>query len=70
MKMTPAQSDVPSPPSWREYLDARLEPLATKEAIADLKAELRSEIRDSKIDIIKWNVGTLIALAALVWAVV
>ncbi|MBI4545970.1 MAG: hypothetical protein HY703_12290 [Gemmatimonadetes bacterium] len=32
-------------------------------------AELGREIRDAKIDIIKWNVGTLIAVGALVWAI-
>ncbi|MBI4409482.1 MAG: hypothetical protein HY561_07215 [Gemmatimonadetes bacterium] len=57
-----------------------MEPLATKAAlqdlraellreIAELRAELRAEIRDAKVDIIKWNVGTLIAVGALVWAI-
>lgn len=67
--MNVPEPQVPSPPTWREYLDARLEPLATKEALQDLRAELGREIRDAKIDIIKWNIGTLIAGGALVWAI-
>lgn len=62
-------AQVPTPPTWREYLDARLDPLATKEGVQHMRAELGREIHDAKIDIIKWNIGTLIAVGALVWAV-
>lgn len=63
------EPQVPSPPTWREYLDARLEPLATREALHDLRAELGREIRDAKVEIIKWNIGTIVAVGALVWAI-
>lgn len=79
--MNSPDARIPDPPSWREYLDARLEPLATKEAlqelradlqreIQDVRAELQREIRDAKVEIIKWNIGTLIAGGGLVWAIV
>ena len=35
--------------------------LATKADLAELKAELKSDIGDLKADIIKWTVGMMIA---------
>jgi hypothetical protein len=67
--MNSPESRVPGPPTWREYLDARLEPLATREALQQVQTELGREIRDAKLEIIKWNIGTLIAGGALMWTV-
>lgn len=39
---------------------------ATKEDLADLKADLRTDMYKMKADLIKWFIGTQIALAALI----
>ena len=37
-----------------------------KEDLADLKADLRTDMYQMKADLIKWFIGTQIALAALI----
>ncbi|MCE2472635.1 MAG: hypothetical protein J4G18_12220 [Anaerolineae bacterium] len=39
---------------------------ATKEDLTDLKADLRTDMYIMKADLIKWFIGTQIALAALI----
>lgn len=43
--------------------------LATKEDLNIVKAELEARIHEAKADIIKWNVGTVLAAAALAVAI-
>jgi hypothetical protein len=47
-------------------LDEKVSTFATKEDIANLK----SEIANAKVDIVRWVIGTGIALAGLIIAVV
>ncbi len=47
-------------------LEERSKSNATKEDLADLKADLRTDMYKMKADLIKWFIGTQIALAALI----
>ena len=47
-------------------LEERSKSNATKEDLADLKADLRTDMYTMKADLIKWFIGTQIALAALI----
>ncbi len=47
-------------------LEERSKANATKEDLADLKADLRTDMYQMKADLIKWFIGTQIALAALI----
>jgi hypothetical protein len=53
-----------------EALQSSALDLATKDdlklAVADLRSELHKEIRDLKVDLIKWMTGALIAQAAVI----
>ncbi|MDE2777556.1 MAG: hypothetical protein OXI77_16645 [Chloroflexota bacterium] len=47
-------------------LEERSKSNATKEDLAGLKADLRTDMYKMKADLIKWFIGTQIALAALI----
>ena len=47
-------------------LEERSKSNATKEDLADLKADLRTDMYKMKAELIKWFIGTQIALAALI----
>ena len=47
-------------------LEERSKNNATKEDLAELKADLRTDMYQMKADLIKWFIGTQIALAALI----
>ncbi len=47
-------------------LEERSKIQATNEDFADLKADLRTDMYKMKADLIKWFIGTQIALAALI----
>lgn len=47
-------------------LEERSKGNATKEDLAGLKADLRTDMYKMKADLIKWFIGTQIALAALI----
>lgn len=55
-----------------QLVDTRLEEktfvFATKEDVARLEGKLSSQISESKVDIIKWLVGTGIAIVGLLIA--
>jgi hypothetical protein len=44
--------------------------LATKADLAELKAATKADLAELKADLIKWNVGTLIAMTGLFTAIV
>jgi len=46
------------------------EALATKADLQELKLATKADLADLKAELIKWNVGTLLALAAIVSAIV
>ena len=47
-------------------LEERSKSNATKEDLSNLKADLRTDMYRMKADLIKWFIGTQIALAALI----
>lgn len=54
----------------RSTIDTKLEEqiphLATKEDLADVKSELKQEISQAKVDMIKWFVAFFITLALMI----
>ncbi len=64
--MALVDSDALNFESRLSTLEERSKSNATKEDLADLKADLRSDMYKMKADLIKWFIGTQIALAALI----
>ena len=64
--MAVADSDTLNFESRLSTLEERSKTNATKEDLADLKADLRTDMYKMKADLIKWFIGTQIALAALI----
>jgi len=52
-----------------EVLEVNLKELATKGDLALLKAEMKSDLERTKVELIKWNVGAIIAAAGLAMAI-
>ena len=48
------------------YIEGRLDSLATKEDIAALKGDLQADIAKAEVRFIRWTVGMMIALLAIV----
>lgn len=73
--MSAPEPQVPSPPTWREYLDARLAVVATKDDVHAVKEDvhavkdeihavedrLRGEIKSDK----RWIITTVISVGAV-----
>ena len=53
-----------------EAVIGRQEGVATKADIAILRSELRQEMADLKVELIKWNVGAMAVLTAIFAAIV
>lgn len=53
-----------------EAVIGRQEGVATKADIAVLRSELRQEMADLKVELIKWNVGAMAVLTAIFAAIV
>ena len=64
--MAAVDSDTLNFESRLSTLEERSKSNATKEDLADLKADLRTDMYKMKADLIKWFIGTQIALAALI----
>ncbi len=64
--MAAVDSDTLNFESRLSTLEERSNSNATKEDLADLKADLRTDMYKMKADLIKWFIGTQIALAALI----
>ena len=54
----------------KSYDEAARKELATKGDIADLRADFRKEISDTKHEILKWMMGMFVAQTALIVAVI
>lgn len=68
--MSSAESQVPGAPTWRDYLDARLERLATTEFVADRLRIVHTEVAELKgmLRVMMWGggiVGAIVLAAAL-----
>jgi hypothetical protein len=53
-----------------EAVIGRQDDVATKADIAVLRSELRHEMADLKVELIKWNVGAMAVLTAIFAAIV
>lgn len=49
-----------------EQINAKTQHLATKADLAEIKSELKSEIANSRAEIIKWYVGSQLAAIGLI----
>lgn len=68
----PAQQAKAEAEALRDALSelVELRSLATKEDVAMIRADVKTEIAEAKADIIKWMAGLLLAQAGLVAALV
>lgn len=60
--MSSAESQIPTPPTWREYLDARLEPLATRELVRSELNGLERRLVDEMKKDRRWLFATLLTV--------
>lgn len=56
--------------SYRSETEQEIKKLVTNETFLAETTKLREEMANMKVDLIKWNVGTIIAVAGVVAAIV
>lgn len=55
---------------YRSETEQEIEKLVTNETFLTEITKLREDMANTKVDLIKWNVGTIIAVAGVVTAIV